>query len=279
MRGVEIKTPEQILIMRKAGLVVHEALSTMAKACTPGMTTAEIDAVGREVLAQRGATSSFLGYGAGWGMPAYPGVACISVNEEIVHGIPGERKLVDGDLVSIDFGAIVDGWHGDAAVSVLVGKVAPEVATLSDVTRDAMWHGLAAAQPGQRLSNISSAIEDAIDAAGDYGIVADYTGHGIGSQMHQNPDVPNFGRPGRGIKLIEGLCIAIEPMVTIGSAENHTLSDEWTVATNDGSVACHWEHTIAITRGGAWVLTAEDGGEELLAKYGATFAPVRGADK
>lgn len=274
LRGVQLKTPEQMKIMRKAGLVTRKGLDAMAAACKPGVTTAEIDAIGREVLASCGATSNFLNYGANWGMSPYPGVACISVNEEIVHGIPGERTLVEGDLVSIDFGAIVEGWHGDAAVSVLVGEVAPEVATLSQVTYDAMWAGLATAHVGQRLSDISSNIEDAIDAAGDYGIVADYTGHGIGTQMHQNPDVPNFGAPGRGPKLPVGLVIAIEPMVTLGSAENHTLDDEWTVVTNDGSVACHWEQTIAITEGGAWVLSAEDGGEEMLNKLGAKFAPV-----
>lgn len=273
-RGLELKTPEQIHAMRKAGLVVQKALAAVAAEAKPGVTTQELDSIARDVLRSAGATSSFLGYGAGWGMPPYPGVICISVNDEVVHGTPGDRELQDGDLVSCDFGAIVDGWHGDSAISILVGDVAPEVARLSDVTRDAMWAGLAAARVGHRLSDISSIIEDTIDAAGDYGIVEDYTGHGIGRQMHMDPDVPNYGQPGRGPRLEEGLCVAIEPMVTLGSEKTMTLADEWTVVTKDHSIAAHWEHTVAITPGGCWVLTAEDGGEEMLGRFGGTFAPL-----
>lgn len=274
-RGIELKTPEQVRLMRRAGLVVQRGLAAMSAAAVPGVTTAQIDQVGREVLASAGATSSFLGYGAGWGMPPFPGVACISVNDEIVHGIPGERVLVEGDLVSIDFGAIVDGWHGDSAVTVEVGTVAPALHALSEATRRSMWAGIAAARVGARLGDVGAAVEDSIDAEDvEYDIVTEYTGHGIGTQMHMDPDVPNVGRPGRGMKLKAGLVIAIEPMITLGSAESETLADEWTVVTRDHQAACHWEHTVALTPGGVWVLTAEDGGEEMLGRLGAPFAPL-----
>lgn len=275
MKGVEIKTPEQIVAMRRAGLVVQRAHEAVAAAARPGVTTRELDLVAREVLASAGATSSFLHYGAEWGMPPFPAVACLSVNEEIVHGIPGDRVLAEGDLLSFDVGAIVDGWHGDAAISVEIGQVSPEVHALNEATRRSMWAGIAAARVGGRLGDISAAIEDSIDAEPrEYGIVAEYTGHGIGTAMHQPPDVPNLGRPGRGIKLVEGLALAIEPMITLGSEENVTLDDEWTVVTTDGSVACHWEHTIALTKGGVWVLTAADGGEAELAALGVPFGPL-----
>nr|NLI48979.1 type I methionyl aminopeptidase [Propionibacterium sp.] len=274
-RGVELKTPAQLRAMRRAGLLVAQAHDAVRAAARPGVTTAELDAVAREVLASAGAGSSFLHYGASFGLPPYPAVTCISVNHEIVHGIPSDRVLVEGDLVSMDFGAIVAGWHGDGAVTFGVGTLSPERQALSDVTRESLWAGIGAIRTGGRVSDISHAIERSIRAQPHpYGIVAEYTGHGIGSAMHQEPDVPNVGRPGRGPKIVPGLCLAIEPMVTIGSPETAVLEDRWTVVTRDGSDAAHWEHTIAVTRNGLWVLTAPDGGEELLGRLGLRFGPL-----
>ena len=275
-RGVEIKTPAQLRTMRRAGLVVAETHAAVAAAAAPGVTTRELDEVARDVLARHGAGSSFLGYGAGWGYPPYPAVTCISLNEEVVHGIPGDRALRDGDLVSVDFGAIIDGWHGDGAVTFGVGELAEADQRLSDVTREALWAGIGAARLGGRVTDISHAIERSVAARADgpYGILAEYTGHGIGSSMHQPPDVPNRGRPGRGVKIVEGLALAIEPMVTLGSSTGVTLDDEWTVVTSDSSRAAHWEHTITVTRRGLWVLTAADGGEAELAARGLPFGPL-----
>lgn len=274
-RGVELKTPEQLQVMRRAGLVVAAAHEAMRDAAQPGVTTGELDAIGRDILASHGATSNFLHYGAGYGIPAYPAVACISVNEVIVHGIPGERVLQDGDIVSIDFGAIVEGWHGDAAITVEVGSVSPQRHRLSEVTREALWAGIAAAHLGGKVTDISHAVERFVRAQPEkWGIVKEYTGHGIGSAMHQEPDVPNFGRPGRGPMIVEGLALAIEPMITAGSARSVTLDDEWTVVTKDGSDAAHWEHSITVTRQGLWVLTAPDGGEAELAARGLPFGPL-----
>ena len=273
--GVELKTPEQLRLMRRAGLVVAEVHAAVRAAGVPGATTGELDQIGRDILARHGAGSSFLNYGAAWGYPPYPGVACISVNEEVVHGIPGERVLVEGDLVSYDFGAIVDGWHGDAAITFGVGELAADDQRLSDVTRESLWAGIGAARLGGRVTDISHAIEKSIRGRKErYGILKDYTGHGIGSQMHQAPDVPNTGRPGRGPRIVEGLVLAVEPMVTLGSAIGVTLDDEWTVVTKDGSRAAHWEHTITVTEHGLWVLTAADGGEAELAARGLPFGPL-----
>lgn len=273
--GLEIKSTDELRVMRRAGLVVAHALAEMAAAAVAGTTTAELDAVAREVLAREGATSNFLNYDVGYGIPPYPAVVCVSVNDEIVHGIPGARVLADGDLVSIDFGAVVDGFHGDAAVTVAVGSVAPEALALSDVTREALAAGLARVRPDVRVGDISSAVQSHVRAArGRYGIVAEYTGHGIGTRMHMDPDVPNLGRPGRGPKLPVGAVVAVEPMVTLGSPGTDVLEDDWTVVTRDGKVSCHWEHTVAVTPGGCWVLTAEDGGEAILKAAGGRYAPL-----
>jgi methionyl aminopeptidase len=273
--GLEIKSTDELRVMRRAGLVVARALKDMAAAAVAGTTTAELDTVAREVLASENATSSFLNYDVGFAIPPYPAVVCISVNDEIVHGIPGDRVLVDGDLVSIDFGAIVDGFHGDAALTVAVGDVAPEALTLSDVTRLSLAAGLARVRPEVSVGDISSAVQAYIRAASArYGIVAEYTGHGIGTRMHMNPDVPNLGRPGRGPKLPVGAAVAVEPMVTLGNPGTDVLDDDWTVVTRDGKVACHWEHTVAVTPGGCWVLTAEDGGEAILTAAGGLYAPL-----
>lgn len=264
---IELKTPDQIARMRDAGLVVAQALQAMRSAVAPGVSTAELDEIAREVLREARATSSFLGY------HGYPAVICASVNDRVVHGIPSsQEKLAAGDLISIDFGAIVEGWHGDSAVSVGVGEVAPEVAALSATCERSMWDGLAAVRSGSRLSDVSNAIETSIRAAGRYGIVAGYGGHGIGSEMHMAPHILNYGRPGKGPRLVSGMALAIEPMVTLGSRATRELDDGWTVVTSDGSWAAHWEHTVAILDDGPWVLTAEDGGRAELAERGVTLS-------
>lgn len=274
-RGIELKKRDQVIAMRRAGLVVAKVLARMAEVVAPGVTTGELDAICRDMLAEAGARSSFLNYGAEWGYPPYPGVACISVNEVIVHGIPGERKLVEGDIVSIDFGAIVDGWHGDAARTFRVGQVAPEVDALVEHTRESLWAGVGAARIGGRVGDISHAIERSILSHGvDYGITREYTGHGIGTAMHQPPDVPNYGKPGRGAKLVEGLVLAVEPMVVLGTEDAVTLDDEWTVVTRDGKWAAHWENTMTVTKHGLWVLTELDGGEAELTARGLPFGPL-----
>lgn len=273
-RGIELKKPAQLRTMRRAGLVVARTLVELGQAARPGVTTGELDGLAREVLARHGASSSFLNYGADWSSVPYPAVTCISVNEQIVHGIPGERRLADGDIVSIDFGAIVEGWHGDAARSFCVGEVTPEVRELSRVTEESMWAGIGAARLGGRIGDISAAIEASIEQASDFGIVREYTGHGIGSAMHMAPDVPNWGRPGRGAKLVEGMCLAIEPMCTLGTEDTRVLDDDWTIVTADGSWASHWENTITVTKDGLWVLTLEDGGEAELTARGLPFGPL-----
>jgi methionyl aminopeptidase len=264
-RGVEIKTPEQIDGMRRAGLVVGSALELLRASVRAGITTGELDAIAEDHIRSSGATPSFLGY------HGFPGSICTSVNDEVVHGIPGGRVLAEGDLVSIDCGAIVDGWHGDAAITVAIGSVPDDVSELMRVTEQAMWRGIAAAHLGGRVTDISHAVERYVRGEGRYGIVEDYTGHGIGSQMHQPPDVPNYGRPGRGPRLVEGLALAVEPMITLGTKETTLLDDDWTVVTDDGSRAAHFEHTFTITPAGTWVLTAPDGGEAALTTLGVRF--------
>lgn len=273
-RGIELKTPEQVVAMRRAGLVVAHALEAVREAVAPGVTTAELDALAHDTIRAHGATSNFLHYGAGQGVPGFPGVICASVDDEVVHGIPGPRVLREGDVISIDCGAIVDGWHGDAAITVPVGEVAPDVARLVEVTEHALWAGIAAGATGRRVGDVSHAIERSVREAGDYGIADGYTGHGIGTAMHQAPDVPNVGRPGRGPRIVPGLVLAVEPMVTLGSPDTRTLEDQWTVVTVDGAWAAHWEHTVTWSEGGAWVLTALDGGRARLEELGVPWAEV-----
>lgn len=260
--AIEIKSADQLAVMRQAGLVVARALQAITEAAAPGVTTAALDSLARDVLSDNGATSSFLGYKAHGAVP-YPGVICASVNDEVVHGIPGSRVLRDGDLLSVDFGAIVDGWNGDAAVTIEVGEVAPELHRLSEVTKASLWAGLHQARVGAHLTDISHAVESTIvegarGAGVDYGIVREYGGHGIGSKMHMDPHILNYGAPGRGPVLRAGMALAIEPMVMLGDEEVMLLDDAWTVSTVDGSVAAHWEHTVAVTEDGPWVLTALD---------------------
>ena len=254
--GIEIKTPEQIQAMRRAGLVVARTLRVLREAVKPGISTADLDELATREIRDAGATPSFLNY------HGYPAVICTSPNEVIVHGIPSPDAILgDGDIISIDCGAIVDGWHGDAAITVGVGEISPELTRLLQVCETALWQGLAQVRAGHRLTDVSHAVEASVRAAGPYGIVEEYVGHGIGSAMHMDPPVPNYGRAGRGPRLRPGMALAIEPMVVLGGAETVLLDDDWTVITADGSRAAHFEHTVAITPDGPWVLTAEDGGE------------------
>lgn len=263
-RGLEIKTRDQVDLMRVAGRLVGETLELLRAATRPGVTTLELDTLAETNIRDHGGVPSFLGYGT----PPFPATICASVNDEVVHGIPGDRALEDGDVVSIDCGAIVGGWHGDAAITVAVGEVAPEVLRLMSVTEDALWLGMAAARLGGRVGDISHAVEAHVRSQGRYGILEEYTGHGIGTEMHMEPSVPNVGRRRRGPTLVEGLVLAVEPMVTAGSQDTHVLEDEWTVATDDGSMSAHFEHTFTLTPEGPWVLTALDGGAARLAGMG-----------
>ncbi len=260
--AIEIKTPEQLQLMRAAGLVVAGALDTVVAALRPGVTTGDLDLVARDYLGDHGARSSFLGY------HGFPAVICTSVNEQIVHGIPGDQVIEEGDLISIDCGAIVEGWHGDAARTVAVGTVSQAEADLLTVTEDALWQGLAAARVGGRLSDIGHAVESWIRPRGGYGIVEEYVGHGIGTEMHMEPSVPNYGSPGHGPNLVTGMAVAVEPMVNLGSRHTAELDDGWTVVTVDGARSAHFEHTVAITTAGPWVLTATDGGRSRFAALG-----------
>lgn len=253
--GIQIKTAAQLAAMAQAGQVVASALRAAGDAVAPGVSTADLDAIAAREIAAAGAAPSFLGY------HGFPATICVCLNDEIVHGIPHPaRRLREGDVVSIDCGAIVDGWHADAALTLPVGEIAGEVSRLLDACERALWRGLAAARVGGRLSDISAAVERCARSLGGYGIVEDYVGHGIGSQMHMDPPVPNYGRPGRGPVLVEGMALAIEPLLVLGDPGTRLLDDGWTVVSEDGSVSAHFEHTVAITADGPWVLTAPDGG-------------------
>ena len=273
---LDVKTPDQIRKMRVAGVVVGQTLELIRGQANAGMTTGDLDKTAEDFIRGKGATPSFLGY------HGFTGSLCVSVNDEVVHGIPGPRVLRAGDLVSIDCGAIVDGWHGDAAISLIVGgREAGSVRDLAliDATAASMWAGITALTVGSPLFDVGAAVEDCIvDAARangvTYGIVEDYVGHGIGTEMHQDPQVPNYRVRDRGPIVRSGVTVAIEPMVTLGSAETDVLDDDWTVVTQDGSRAAHWENSVAVTDAGLWVLTALDGGQERLEALGAAYAPL-----
>jgi methionyl aminopeptidase len=278
---IQYKTPDQVRAMRRAGLVVGRTLEVLREAAVAGVTTGALDELAERTIRGAGATPSFLGYGH----PPFTGTVCLSVNDEIVHGLPGERVLRDGDVLSIDCGAIVDGWHGDAALSVVVGgdeHADPGDLELLRVTEDAMWRGIAALAVGERLHAVGAAVEDHVRSASSsgmnggaaYGIVEEYVGHGIGTEMHQDPQVPNYRVRDKGVRVRSGLVVAIEPMLTRGSAETRVLADDWTVVSLDGSNAAHFEHTVAILDDGLWVLTALDGGRERLESLGARYAPL-----
>jgi methionyl aminopeptidase len=252
--AVTLKSPAEIERMRRAGRVVAEVLALVESELRPGVSTAHLDALAEAHIRRSGATPSFKGYPGVNPRRPFPASVCVSIDHEIVHGIPGDRTIREGQLVSIDAGAIVEGWHGDAARTFYVGDPPAEVKRLIDTTRLAMMAGIAAAAPGGHIEDISGAVEDVAGPAG-YGIVRQFVGHGIGRSMHEEPQVPNYrlGRNGR--RLEPGLCLAIEPMLTLGSHETRILDDDWTIVTRDGTLAAHFEHTIAITERGPEILT------------------------
>ena len=267
--AIELKTLEQLKSMRKAGLVVADTLKLIKQSTQVGMTTLELNEIAVTNLAKFGAKSSFLGY------HGFPAVICASVNEEVVHGIPNKRKLISGDVLSIDFGAIIDDWHGDAAISFGLGEVDPADQKLMDVCEESMWRGIAAGKSGGRLTDISAAIESYINSQGKYGILREYGGHGIGSAMHQEPHILNFGPAGNGPELVPGMALALEPMITRGNERTKVLSDDWTVVSHDSSKGAHFEHTYTIAPDGkAFVLTALDGGKEQLARLGIPISDL-----
>ncbi|ALO66026.1 methionine aminopeptidase [Arthrobacter alpinus] len=266
---IEYKTIDQMRIMRRSGLILDAALKATIAAVAPGVTTGELDAIFAGELKKAGAKSNFLGY------YDFPATICTSVNEEVVHGIPGARVLKAGDLISIDGGAIVEGWHSDSARSTIVGGAAaedPADRRLSDITEESMWAGIAAMASAKYVGDIGDAIDEYVTSqpGKELGILEDYVGHGIGSAMHMPPDVLNYSSKHRGPKLKAGMCLAIEPMLVRGNLETITLDDDWTVVTKDKSRAAHWEHSVAVHAKGIWVLTADDGGAERLAPYGVT---------
>ncbi|MGD0706496.1 MAG: type I methionyl aminopeptidase [Trebonia sp.] len=259
--AIQIKVPAQLERMYAAGQVVARTLAVLADAVRPGITTADLDAIAEREIRGAGAVPSFLGYFG------YPASICASVNEQVVHGIPGSgQRLRSGDIISIDCGAILDGWHGDAAISLGVGEIDPADQALLDACEASMWAGIAQAVPGRHLSDISNAVERSVRASGDYGLIREYTGHGIGTEMHMEPAVRNYGPPGQGPRLRTGIALAIEPMITRGGRHVVELDDGWTVVSVDGSRAAHFEHTVAVITGGPWVLTALEGGESALAR-------------
>ncbi|QXC60326.1 type I methionyl aminopeptidase [Aquihabitans sp. G128] len=250
-RTAAVRTPEQIAVMRRAGRVVAEMHDKIRAAIRPGVTTGELDRIGREVIASRGATSNFLGYSS----PPFPGVICASPNEMVVHGIPSDDLVLhEGDIISIDCGAIVDGWHGDAAFTAPVGTVRPELLKLIEVTEASLTAAVAAMVAGARIGDIGHAVETTAYAGG-MSVVEGYTGHAIGQAMHEPPNVPNQGDPGTGAKLRVGNVLAVEPMLVLGDPETALLDDDWSVVTASGDWAAHAEHTIAITEHGPEILT------------------------
>jgi methionyl aminopeptidase len=254
-RDIELKTPGELDAMRAAGGLVAHTLAAVVEAAKAGVSTGELDALAEQTIRDGGGVPSFLGY------HGYPASICASVNEQIVHGIPAATQvLADGDLISVDCGAVVDGWHGDAAVTIPIGAVSPADLALSAACEEALHAGIAAVRPGGRLTDISHAVQQAAETAGErdgvrYGIVAEYGGHGIGTSMHMDPFLPNHGEPGQGPRLVAGMALAVEPMLTAGDPETRELADGWTVVTADGSRAVHWEHSVAVTSDGPRILT------------------------
>jgi len=246
-----IKRPAEVEQMRAAGAILADILDVLRAELRPGVSTGDLDAIASRMITDAGAISSFLGYG----QPPFPGVICASINDEVVHGIPSpRRRLSDGDVVSIDIGCIVDGWHADCARTWIVGRAPREVTELVDVTRRGMEAGIAAAVPGNRLGDVGHAIETVANERG-YGIVRPFVGHGIGREMHEDPQVPNYGRPGTGMLIEAGMCFAIEPMFNLGTDDVYVADDRWTVRTVDGAISAHFENTIAVTDAGPQLLT------------------------
>ena len=267
--AIQIKDLEQLKVMRRAGLLVAQIHQAIRENIKVGMTTDALDAIAAANIKRGGGTSNFLGY------HGYPKTICVSVNEEIVHGIPGPRVLNDGDVVSIDCGAIIEGWHGDAAFSIGLGAVDPEDQKMMDVCEESMWRGIAAGAENARLSDIGHAIEQYVNSQGKYGILQEYGGHGIGTEMHQEPHVLNFGRKGFGPKIVPGMALAIEPMITRGTDKTKVLGDDWTVVSQDQSRGAHFEHSYALLPDGKpFVLTAADGGRAKLATLGVEVSDL-----
>ena len=251
MSAITIKSPREIEIMRQAGRITAAARSLAREMVTPGITTAQIDREVRHFIEKSGATPTFLGYGG------YPASVCLSVNEEVIHGIPGKRVLQEGDIVSVDVGATYQGYVGDCAGTYVAGQASDAAKRLIEVTRQSFFEGMKSARAGNRIGDISHAIQEYVEKHG-FGIVREYVGHGVGSVMHEAPEVPNFGEPGRGPRLVKGMTIAVEPMVTQGTWEVRVLKDGWTVVTKDRKLAAHYENTIAITDGEPEILTYAD---------------------
>jgi methionyl aminopeptidase len=254
--AITYRSRTEIECIRRSGKVVNEILVVLRAAVRPGITTGELDEIATQQLQAHGAISNFKGYRPAKGIPPFPGVICASVNDEIVHGVPGKRSLVDGDIISIDFGAIVDGWHGDSAITVPVGTVDQEAKQLLNITQEALSRGIAAVQPGHRVLDISRAIQDYVESEG-CSIVRQYGGHGIGRALHEDPWIPNYLEHSQPNPLLRpGMVFCIEPMVNLGGPATRELDDHWTVCTRDGSRSAHFEQTIAVTAGGADILTA-----------------------
>lgn len=246
---VSLKNKEELILMRKAGRISAEALAAGGRAVRPGATTEDVDRAVRECIASHGAKASFLGYGG------FPASACVSVNDEVIHGIPSKKRVLrEGDIVSIDVGAYVGGFHGDNAFTFPCGKISEEARALLDATNESLYEAIRAAVPGNRIGDVSAAVQSYVEARG-YSVVREYVGHGVGRKLHEAPEVPNFGKPGHGLRLVPGMVIAIEPMINLGAFPIKQLSDGWTVVTRDGSLSAHFEHTVAITEDGPVILT------------------------
>lgn len=245
---IAVKSASELKKLQRAGQISARALRLAGESIRPGMTTKELDDILYRYITSEGAKPSFLGYGG------FPGTACLSVNDEVIHGIPGPRKLVEGDVVSVDVGAYIDGYHGDNAATFPVGEISDEAKGLLDATRESLYAAIAVAKPGARIGDIGHAVEEYCRSRG-YGIVKEYVGHGVGRELHESPDVPNYGRPGHGVRLVAGMVIAIEPMINLRGDGVRVMEDGWTVKTASGSISAHFENTIAITPDGAMILT------------------------
>jgi methionyl aminopeptidase len=248
-KTIELKSPAELEKMRAAGILLRRVIDEVERRVEPGVTTAQLDTIARRMIQSAGATPAFLGY------HGFPATLCTSVNEEVVHGIPSSRRLEEGDIVSIDCGLVLDGFYSDTATTVAVGAISDEAQRLLDATRESLEVGIRELITGNRIGSLSAAIQDAIERCG-FSVVREYTGHGIGRSMHEPPQVPNFGKADTGVRLKSGMVLAIEPMVNAGTWKTRTLSDGWTVVTADGSLSAHFEHTIAVTDSGPYVLTA-----------------------
>lgn len=249
---IVLKTRRELELMREAGRISAQALKIAGEAVAPGVTTAEIDKIAYDYIKSQGATPSFLNYGG------FPATACISINKEVIHGIPDHCHVIhEGDIVSIDLGAVFEGFHGDNAYTFACGKISPAAERLCSTTREALYAGLSKAVAGNRLGDIGHAVEEYCISRG-YGVVRDYTGHGVGRHLHEDPSVPNYGTPGKGVRLIPGMTIAIEPMINEGTEDVNVLKNGWTVVTADGKLSAHFEHTVAITDGECMILTNPD---------------------